>query len=214
VACTTVDLRGNASAATFDVRVVDRVAPPNVTNVVVRGGEGLVHVSWRPPASKDFAGALVVRYPGASVVYQGRGTSFDDRDVKANGRYQYVVMSYDWARNRAKGVAVFTSTEQTNLFEPQDGATLTAPPLLAWKSVKGADYYNVQLWQVLPSGLVKVFSTWPKANHLQLKETWTYAGKEHRLAKGPYRWYVWPGIGKIVDARYGSLIGTSMFVVG
>jgi len=214
VACAAVDERGNASAATFDVRLVDRVAPPPVTDVAVRAGEGLVHLSWRPPASKDFAGVVVVRYPGASIVYQGHGTSFDDHEVTASGRYQYVVTSYDWARNRARGVAVFTSTEKTNLIEPQDGATLTAPPLLAWRPVPGADYYNVQIWAVLPSGTVKVFSTWPKANHLQLKETWTFGGKKHRLGKGRYRWYVWPGIGRIVDARYGNLIGTSLFVVG
>ena len=209
-----MDLRGNAGSATFVVRLVERVAPPDVTNVVARNGQGFVHLSWRPPGGTDFAGVLVVRNPGGSVVYQGRGTSFDDRDVAANGHYQYLVTSYDWARNQAKGVAVFASAQKTNLIEPQDGVTLTAPPLLAWNPVKGADYYNVQLWEILPSGLVKVFSTWPKASHLQLEATWTYAGKQHRLAKGRYRWYVWPGIGKIVDARYGTLIGTSMFVVG
>jgi hypothetical protein len=37
---------------------------------------------------------------------------------------------------------------------------------------------------------------------------------DNPLGRGRYRWYVWPGIGKIVDAKYGSLIGTSMFVVG
>jgi hypothetical protein len=214
VVCTAVDERGNTSSASFTVRLVDRVAPPDVANVVVRGGKGLVSLSWRLPASTDVAGVVVVRYPGAAIVYRGRGTSFVDRDIGAGGRFRYAVTSYDWAGNRAKGVAVVAAAEVTPLIAPQDGSTLKAPPLLEWKSIDTADYYNVQLWALKPGGAVKVFSTWPRAPHLQLASTWTFQGKKQRLAKGKYRWYVWPGIGRIVDARYGELIGTSTFVVG
>jgi hypothetical protein len=28
-----------------------------------------------------------------------------------------------------------------------------------------------------------------------------------------YRWYVWPGFGRISAARYGRLLGSSTFVV-
>ena len=43
------------------------------------------------------------------------------------------------------------------LLAPPNGAVLTAPPLLRWSKVRGADYYNVQL---LRDGR-KVLSAWP-----------------------------------------------------
>jgi hypothetical protein len=214
VSCTAVDQRGNAGSVTFDVRLVDKVAPPDVTDVVALGAKGFVRLSWRPPPGSDFAGAVVVRNPGSSIVYEGNATSFLDRDVSLNGHYQYLVASYDWAGNRAKGVTVFASAQVTNLIEPPYGATLKAPPLLVWKPAARADYYNVQLWVVLPSGPVKIFSSWPRGSRLQLDPSWTFGGQKHRLAKGHYRWYVWPGIGLIADAKYGSLIGTGDFVIG
>src|SRR5207245_7988972 len=99
------------------------------------------------------------------------------------------------------------------LTQPQDGASLTLPPLLAWQPVASADYYNVQLWALVPSGPVKIFSIWPTTTRLQLTKSWVYRGKQHQLAKGRYRWYVWPGIGPIRRARYGALIGSNTFVI-
>jgi HYR domain-containing protein len=214
VTCTAVDQRGNAATATFVVRLADSVAPPDVSDVVARGGRGSVDVSWRLPASKDVAGVVVLRYPGPTIVFKGRASSFVDRDVQSGASYRYVVTTFDWGRNQGKGVAVLGAVQQANLIQPPDGATLRTAPLLVWKPARRADYYNVQLWAILPSGPVKIFSTWPRASRLQLGATWKYQGKTYRLGKGRYRWYVWPGIGRIADARYGSLIGTSMFVIG
>ncbi|HLQ23522.1 MAG TPA: hypothetical protein VK132_09960, partial [Gemmatimonadales bacterium] len=211
--CTADDTHGNEASASFLVRVLDTVPPPPVTDVIVRGGKGLVSLTWRLPRSKDIAGTEIVRFPGAAVVFRGPGTSFADTELRAGVGYRYLVASYDWADNFSPGVTVFAPPAATKLIQPQDGASLTLPPLLAWQPVASADYYNVQLWALLPSGPVKIFSIWPTTNRLQLAKSWVYQGKKHQLAKGRYRWYVWPGIGSIRLARYGALIGSNTFVI-
>jgi hypothetical protein len=213
VTCTADDTHGNEASVTFLVRVLDTVPPPPVTDVIVRGGKGLVSLTWRLPRSKDIAGTEIVRFPGAGVVFRGPGTSFADTELRAGVGYRYLVASYDRADNFSPGVTVVAPPAATKLIQPQDGASLTLPPLLAWQPVASADYYNVQLWALLPSGAVKIFSIWPTANRLQLTRSWVYKGKQQQLAKGRYRWYVWPGIGPIRRARYGALIGSNTFVI-
>ncbi|HWQ02572.1 MAG TPA: HYR domain-containing protein [Gaiellaceae bacterium] len=213
VMCIAADVRGNETSVTFTVRVVDNRPPPPVTDVVVLADTHLVALKWRLPASKDVAGTEVVRYPGAAVVFRGRGTAAADSTVQAGRRYRYVVNTYDLANRRSQGVAVNTSAQATKLIQPQDGAKLTVPPLLSWREVAGASYYNVQLWAVRPEGLVKILTVWPTPTRFQLPKTWNYQGKPQVLAKGTYHWYVWPGVGSIALGNYGELIGSSTFTI-
>ena len=96
------------------------------------------------------------------------------------------------------------------LIAPAAGARVTRPPLLRWRMVPGARYYNVQLYR---AGR-KVLTTWPTRPSLQVKAQWRLNGQVHRFEPGTYRWYVWPGYGQPSARRYGSLLGTSTFVVG
>jgi hypothetical protein len=84
-----------------------------------------------------------------------------------------------------------------------------APPRLTWRTVRGGDYYNVQLLK----GGQKVLSAWPHGAHLQLRPSWKYRGKRKRLAPGVYHWYVWPGYGLRSARRYGPRLGGSSFQV-
>jgi hypothetical protein len=84
-----------------------------------------------------------------------------------------------------------------------------APPTLTWKKIKGARYYNIQLW----FGKTKVLSKWPRTNSFQVAAKWHYKGKTFTLLPGHYRWYVWPGFGSISSHRYGNRIGRSSFRV-
>ena len=81
--------------------------------------------------------------------------------------------------------------------------------MLRWATVEGADYYNVQLF----FRGHKVLSAWPVGPALALQASWKYSGDAHRLAKGKYRWYVWPGYGTRKAAHYGKLLGSGNFVV-
>jgi hypothetical protein len=210
VVCSAADDQGDTNSATFKVTVIDTIPPPQLTDVIARSEPNLVTLSWRLPRNRDAAGAQVTRYPGGVVLYRGPGTSFADSEVQSNTSYQYLVSTFDWAGNDAIPVSVSVSTRPTGVIQPQDAARLTLPPLLAWESVKGADYYNVQLW----SGGTKLLSIWPKTAHLQLTPTWTYLGKKHALAPGKYVWYVWPGFGPLSVGKYGKLIGSATFRVG
>jgi hypothetical protein len=40
-----------------------------------------------------------------------------------------------------------------------------------------------------------------------------FNGHRYRLRPGTYRWYVWPGYGRISASHYGALLGSSTFVV-
>jgi hypothetical protein len=48
---------------------------------------------------------------------------------------------------------------------------------------------------------------------LQLPRSWQYHGRRYKLRPGTYRWYVWPGRGRLSAGRYGELLGASSFVV-
>jgi len=96
-----------------------------------------------------------------------------------------------------------------HLLQPAGGITLAAPPLLRWTPVRGARYYNVQLFR---DGK-KVLSAWPRKPRLQLERRWHFAGDRHRLTEGDYRWFVWPGEGARADRRYGDRIGARRFTV-
>jgi hypothetical protein len=93
------------------------------------------------------------------------------------------------------------------LLSPRAGARVNRPPLLVWRRVTGARYYNVQVFR----GRRKVFSGWPTRTRLQLKAKWRYFGRTERLLPGRYRWYVWLGYGN--PRRHRALLGQSTFLV-
>ena len=61
--------------------------------------------------------------------------------------------------------------------------------------------------------VVVVLSAWPAHPGYQLRRTWRYKGRRYKLRPGVYRWYVWPGIGRISAGRFGPMLGSSTFVV-
>ena len=86
---------------------------------------------------------------------------------------------------------------------------MTAPPLLAWRAVAKATYYNVQLYR---DGQ-KILTAWPLDTSFRLQRSWRFDGRNYKLSPGSYRWHVWPGFGARSAHRYGKLLGTRTFVV-
>jgi hypothetical protein len=213
VACTATDGASNTGHGTLRIVVRDQVVPPPVSSLKAAAHGASATVAWWLPSGTDAVGVALVRKPGQhgakqSVVYRGPATSFKDTGLKKGVSYRYTAYAYDRAGNRSRPVNAVLSGGP--LISPPDGATLGSPPLLEWKPVTGADYYNVQIWS---SSGAKLLSIWPTVTHLQLKSNWTFEGHRHALAKGTYRWYVWPGFGPLVQANYGTLIGSSTFTI-
>jgi large repetitive protein len=136
----------------------------------------------------------------------------------AKGLHRFAVRATDAAGNVdatpslsqwTVGRSVTRTVASSALFAPAAGARVTRPPLLRWRTVRRASYYNVQLYR---AGR-KVLTAWPTRPRLQLRARWKFNGKVQRLGPGVYRWYVWPGYGRASARRYGRMLGTSTFIV-
>lgn len=195
------DRAGNGSAAMPFALRYDSTAP-SLTQFRAKAGNRTAQLSWT--ASPDTA--LVELRRSGVLVYRGSATSFTDKRLKNGVRYRYDLTGFDEAGNAAASAVAARPTAP--LVSPAAGATVSAPPRLAWLSVEGATYYNVQLWRG-----ARILSTWPKGTSFQLRRSWTYGGRRYRLTRGRYQWYVWPGYGRRAEKRFGRLIGSSSFVV-
>jgi hypothetical protein len=176
-------------------------------------GSRSVVVRWRTPADPDFLRVEMTRSSRGQrerVVYAGSGETFTDRTVRNGVRYVYRLRSFDRTGNASSGVQFAATPKALRLFSPPPNARVSAPPLLRWVAVRGARYYNVQLYR----GKTKVLSTWPRANRLQLRARWTFPrGRTQRLVPGVYHWFVWSGRGSRARPSYGPLLGRNSFVV-
>jgi hypothetical protein len=173
--------------------------------------KGVAKIVWQ--RSPDAVLVEIERTPGVNgrrktIVYQGTGVSFTDKTVHAGIRYRYEIRARDVAGNMTQK-AVTADLDLPALYRPSAGAAVRAPLVLAWKRVKGATFYNVQLYR---KG-VKVLTFWPKAPTFRVGKTWRHAGKVQRLEPGRYNWYVWGARGTRQKPKYGKLLGSSSFVV-
>ena len=197
------DRAGNVSApGTFDLRY-DATAP-SLAQVTASGRDHKVRLEW---AVHDAADVDVWR-GGRRLLSGGPSGNLVDRRLRNGRRYQYVVSATDAAGNTAK--RTLSVVPGPRLLGPVAGKALSHPPLLRWTEIRGADYYNVQLFR----GRRKILSAWPTKPRLQLPKTWRYAGHRRKLKPGrTYRWFVWPGEGPRHRNDYGRLIGARTFVI-
>ena len=223
VSGTCTDRAANTStAAAYELRFDSRA--PVLARVKAVSRRKSIALEWR--ASDDATSFAVLRRPGLhgarfSTIYTGPKDAFVDGQVAEGVLYRYTVTASDDAGNEdvqgarvralADGTATVSkrTTATSALRQPVNGARVAHPPLLAWREVSKASYYNVQLFR----GSNKILTAWPTRESLRLNRTWKFDGRTHRLTPGRYRWYVWPGFGKRAASRYGKLLGTSSFLV-
>jgi hypothetical protein len=208
VSGTCQDNAGNVSAASSFPLKFDATAP-SLARVALRFVDGAAMLTWKRTA--DTASIEVTRSPGRrgkapSAVYRGDGTRFRDASLKPGIAYRYTLTSSDRAGNRA---ITRVRAQVRALYAPAPGAKVRAGAVLHWLGAKQATYYNVQLFR---NGR-KVMTAWPLAPKFKLPRSWAYEGHRYRLARGTYRWYVWPGIGDRAQAKYGRMLGGSFFRV-
>jgi hypothetical protein len=201
------DLAGNVTTTSYQFKY-DATAP-TITALSMKRGNRSAQIAWRK--SNDTQVVEVQRAPGRNgqgetMIFRGSSTGFRDTGLVVGRKYEYRVIGVDEALNRAEQKVNLVATGA--LLSPAPAERVTAPPNLVWTAVKRASYYNVQLIRGRT-----VLSAWPARPSLQLRRTWLYKGRRYRLRPGVYRWYVWPGYGRISAARYGRLLGSSTFVV-
>jgi hypothetical protein len=193
------DHAGNTAARAEPLRFDSE--PPALTAVRATPGRRVIRLRWR--ASSDARRVVVTRSPGrrsarSSVVYRGTRHSFVDRHVRRDVRYVYSVTAVD---SHTKTATTRVATISSVLLAPRRGAHVGRPVVMRWRTLRGASYYNVQLFR----GHRVVASFWPSKPTLTLRR---------HLRAGRYRWYVWPGYGVASDRHYGRLLGHSTFTVG
>jgi hypothetical protein len=203
------DRAGHRSTAASLALKYDATAP-TISSLTVKAEKRAADLHWE--SSPDARVMELARSPGIkgarhSLVYRGSATSFRDSGLTPGRKYRYTLTGYDEAENRAADRAV-DLTATGALLRPVPNARVSSPPLLVWTPVAGASYYNVVLVRAR-----RVFSAWPARARLQLPRTWLYRGKRHYLRPGLYRWYVWPGLGRLSAGRFGPMLGGSTFVV-
>jgi hypothetical protein len=213
---TCTDEAGNVSRRAFPLMF--DATPPRMWGLTATPGDRDVELQWQSRPLRT--SVEVMRSPGygsqpESVVFTGPGSSFSDDQVANGVRYVYRVRLADAAGNQTSEAiaAVPSALAPARLLSPPANARVRAgrPPLLRWMPVRGARYYNVQLFR----GARKVLSAWPARPRYQIKKRWTHQGTPQRLRRGRYRWYVWPGFGARPKARYGDMLGRRAFrVVG
>jgi hypothetical protein len=217
------DNAGNSTGGTSPTFKYD-ATPPTLTNIGTDWDDGTATLRWT--ASSDTKEIDVDRAPGvdgaaSSTLYKGLASSFEDTGLQNKVKYVYTITGLDEAGNKA--VDTLTIIPGAKLYSPARGASVGSPPLLAWRAVSGASYYNLQLYygagkafrrvaSVDVTGR-KVLSAWPVKPRYRLAKTWKYKGKKRAFSRGHYRWYVYPGIGKRSANKYGPLVGSSDFYV-
>jgi hypothetical protein len=226
VSFSAVDRAGNKVAKAESVTVIagpapvpvvsDTTPPDDVRDLELVRGNSAITLLWAKPRATDFDHVVVLRSDADAIatereVYRGPGVAFNDTGLVNGKTYRYVVRSVDAAGNRSVGLAILGSPVAPQLLKPATGSKLKAPKkvVFVWAGSRSATYYNLQLFR----GGKKVFSAWPVANRLTLAKKWTFEKKKYALAKGVYRWFVWPGTGPRSANRYGSVLGESTFTV-
>jgi hypothetical protein len=207
VAGSCTDRAGNSAVGAVPINY--DTTPPSPPSVDALPGRRKVRVSWTTSPGTTSEVVRLARKQAPVLIYQGTGDAVTDRRLRNGRRYRYVVTQIDQAGNRAAAGASAVPTASPLLL-PSAGARIklaNSPPRLVWKRVRGASYYNVQVFR----GSRKILSAWPERPRRSLERRWTYAGTHFRLTTGRYCWHVWPGYGKPSRRNYGKRLGTSCF---
>jgi hypothetical protein len=160
-----------------------------------------VTVTWKNPAAADLDHVIVVRNArhrphspsDGSRTNAGR-KPFVLLPADRGNRFHLALFAYDRAGNASQAT---TADVAVPVVLPAAGTSFTSGPLLSWKSVPKAAYYNV----VVTRAGKRIATAWP------IGQQW----RTPRLKPGRYRWYVWPGFGAKDAAHYGHLIGSATF---
>jgi hypothetical protein len=203
-----IDEAGNPAVA--PVHLEYDSTPPVVSGVTERSSVADDALSWASTSPDD---RMIVRrrirgHKARKIVFHGVATTFDDKKIKAGDEYLYSVRSVDEAGNVSKAVSIAAFPKILTLRKTPYVVHAAPTPILRWGPVRGAAYYNVQLFR----GSKRIYSAWPTGHQVGLTTAWTWSGRRRFLLPGQYRWYVWAGFGARKLARY-RFVGSERFTL-
>ena len=105
--------------------------------------------------------------------------------------------------------AVTANVDLPALYRPAAGAVVHAPLVLSWEAVKGATFYNVQLYR----NKVKVLTFWPRDADLPHRQDVALRRQAPAARAGQVRLVRLGREGDRAKPQYGKLLGSNSFVV-
>ena len=136
------DVAGNVRSGSLPINYDS--TPPKRPSVEVRPGNKRVSLEWSTPAGVQTEVVRARKGGKAAVVFRGVSDHLTDHRLHNGSRYRYVVTLIDQAGNRSADAASAVPTSSPLLL-PARGAHVRRAPLLVWKPVRRASYYNAQL---------------------------------------------------------------------
>jgi len=208
VTCMAQDSEGHSATKRFRVSIVDTL-PPAITiqaksRVTTTSRKGAL-VGYKASAHDVVDGPVAVACapaPGSRFPLGTTRITCSAADIRTNAASATFDVTVVLVTRRASQSAAMIS--------PPAGARVTSPPLLRWRPVRGARFYNVQLYR---RGQ-KILTAWPGRARLRLHARWRNNGHTFHLRPGTYIWLVWPAFGSPTQPRYGRALGVSSFVFG
>jgi hypothetical protein len=202
------DRAGNTTAR--PVRLGYDATPPTLRKVAEESTAAADTLSWSSSSAYDRI--LIRRHlrgrKARTTVFDGTGGKFVDERIKAGAQYVYTLRSFDLAGNASKAVSIGALVKILTLQRTRYVPLAAPNPILRWGPVRGARYYNVQLFR----GSKRIYSAWPTRHQLALPTILNWSGHRFQLTRGGYRWYVWAGFGARRLAHYRA-IGSARFRV-
>jgi hypothetical protein len=181
---------------------------PRQPQVFTTPANHAVAVGWDAPGADSIIISRSIQGASQAPVQVSTSSSatgsYLDKGLANGQRYVYTVTSVDQAGNSRENSARGIPTKST--MRPFAGTVTGTAPALTWKRVKGAAFYNIQIWR---SGK-KVLSKWPSGTGFRMPAKWSFKNRTRTLQAGYYRWYVWSWVGSRRHGHY-KYVGTSSF---
>ena len=202
------DMAGNSAGSI--AHLAYDATPPVLSEVTERSTATADNLRWSSSSASDRVVVLraVRGRKGQTTVFDGSAGKFSDSKIHADAEYLYTVQSIDEAGNASNVVSIAGLPKVLTLQKTPFVPRAAQGPILRWRRVIGAAYYNVQLYR----GSKRIYAAWPRMHQAGLTPTWKWSGHRFRLTPGRYHWYVWAGFGPRTLARY-RFVGSARFVL-